>query len=130
GHIGSIYEGLLALRLSLADQTYRFDPKAANKQGRYIPDETPGDDGVAKGELFFQTEAGGRKGGGVYYTPQEFVRHLVDHSVLPALNAHLVKVAERARTDPEAAERLLFRFRVLDPAMGSGHFLVDALDVI
>ena len=36
----------------------------------------------------------------------------------------------RAAEDPEDAERLLFRFRVLDPAMGSGHFLVDALEVI
>ena len=130
GHLGSIYEGLLALRLSLADQTYRFDPKAANKQGRYIPAEEPGEDGVGKGRLFFQTEAGGRKGGGVYYTRPELVRHLVNHSVVPALQEHLEQVKKRVANDPAAAERLLFRFRVLDPAMGSGHFLVDALNVI
>ncbi len=89
GHLGAIYEGLLALRLSLADQSYRLDSKAAKGQGRYVPAEEPGDDGVAKGQLFFQTEAGGRKGGGVYYTRQEFVRHLVNHSVVPALDEHL-----------------------------------------
>ena len=125
-HLGGIYEGLLALRLSLADQTYEY----SEKRDRFLPAEAPGEHGVAAGFLFFQTEAGGRKSGGVYYTRQEFVRHLVRHSVIPALDDHLARVRDLARTDPARAERLLFRFRVLDPAMGSGHFLVDALDAI
>ncbi len=125
-HLGGIYEGLLALRLSLADQTYEY----SEKRDRFLPAEAPGEQGVAAGFLFFQTEAGGRKSGGVYYTRQEFVRHLVRHSVLPALDDHLGQVRALARADHERAERLLFRFRVLDPAMGSGHFLVDALDAI
>lgn len=125
-HLGGIYEGLLALRLSLADQTYQWD----SKKDRFIPAEEPGTDGVEEGFLFFQSEAGGRKSGGVYYTRQEFVRHLINHSVVPALEEHLQQVRELARTDGRAAEGLLFRFRVLDPAMGSAHFLVDALDVI
>ena len=125
-HLGSIYEGLLALRLSLADQTYAWD----SKKDRFLPAEEPGKHGVAEGYLFFQSEAGKRKSGGVYYTRQEFVRHLINNSVMPALEEHLDQVRELARTDARAAERLLFRFRVLDPAMGSAHFLVDALDVI
>ena len=125
-HLGGIYEGLLALRLSLADQTYEY----SEKRDRFLPAEAPGEHGVAAGFLFFQTEAGGRKSGGVYYTRQEFVRHLVLHSVIPALDDHLARVRDLARADPDRAERLLFRFRVLDPAMGSGHFLVDALDAI
>ena len=126
GHLGAIYEGLLALRLSLADQTYRWD----RARDRFLPANEAGEDGVAEGELFFQTEAGGRKGGGVYYTRQELVRHLVNQAVLPALDEHLKQVRKRAETNPADAARLLFRFRVLDPAMGSAHFLVDALDVI
>ncbi len=125
-HLGGIYEGLLALRLSLADQTYEWD----SKKDRFIPAEEPGNDGVEEGFLFFQSEAGGRKSGGVYYTRQEFVRHLINNSVVPALKEHLEQVRELARTDGRAAERLLFRFRVLDPAMGSAHFLVDTLDVV
>jgi hypothetical protein len=125
-HLGAIYEGLLALRLSLADQTYRWD----DKRDRFVPDESPGEYGVAAGQLFFQTEAGGRKGAGVYYTRQEVVRHLVNQAVLPALEEHLEQVQRVVAQDPAAAARLLFRFRVLDPAMGSAHFLVDALDVI
>ena len=125
-HLGGIYEGLLALRLSRADQTYAWK----QKDDRFVPSDEPGDYGVEIEQLFFQTEAGGRKGGGVYYTRQEFVRHLVNHSVLPALDEHLEQVRRLAGSDAEAATNLLFRFRVLDPAMGSGHFLVDALDVI
>jgi hypothetical protein len=126
GHLGAIYEGLLALRLSLADQTYRWH----RGRDRFVPADDPGQDGVAAGQLFFQTEVGGRKGGGVYYTRQELVRHLVNQSVLPALEEHLDQVRKQAAENPEDAARLLFRFRVLDPAMGSAHFLVDALDVI
>lgn len=126
GHLGSIYEGLLALRLSRADQTYAWNKSS----DRYVPSDEPGDYGVEAGQLFFQTEAGGRKGGGVYYTRQEFVRHLVNYSVVPALDEHLEQVRRLAASDTAAATKLLFRFRVLDPAMGSGHFLVDALDVI
>lgn len=126
GHLGAVYEGLLALRLSVADQSYRWD----EKRDRFIPDPEPGDSGVAAGQLFLQTEAGGRKSAGVFYTRQEIVRHLVSNSVLPALEEHLAQVRARAAQDPAAAARLLFRFRVLDPAMGSAHFLVDALDVI
>ena len=38
GHLGAIYEGLLALRLSLADQSYRFDSRAAKRSGTLRPD--------------------------------------------------------------------------------------------
>jgi hypothetical protein len=58
------------------------------------------------------------------------VRHLVDHAVLPALEDHLARVAETARTNAKKAADLLFDFRVLDPAMGSAHFLADAVDRI
>jgi hypothetical protein len=126
GHLGAIYEGLLALQLSRASETLGWD----EQRNRYVPMEEAGETGVAAGQLFFQTETGARKGGGVFYTRQDVVRHLVLHSVVPALEEHLATVAERARRDPKAAAKLLFEIRILDPAMGSAHFLVDALDVI
>ena len=124
GHLGAIYEGLLALRLSRASEPLDWD----KRRKRYVPRAEPGSDGVAIGQLFFQTEAGGRKGAGVYYTPQLLVRHLVNHSVIPALEAHLQEIADLRGSDPASAARRLFEFRVLDPAMGSAHFLADALD--
>jgi hypothetical protein len=65
GHLGHIYEGLLSLRLSLADRPYRYDGRLE----RYVPAEE-GEAEYAVNELLWLTDEGGRKGGGVYYTPE------------------------------------------------------------
>lgn len=123
GHLGHIYEGLLSLRLSVADRDFRYDPG----NDRYVP---ASDDKVevAQGELLWLTNEGGRKGGGVYYTRTELVRHLVREAVRPAFDRHLVEVREIAATDPATASHELFDFFVLDPACGSAHFLVEVVE--
>ena len=123
GHLGHIYEGLLSLRLSVADRDYRYDARA----DRYVAAE-PSDREVEQGELLWLTDEGGRKGGGVYYTPEALVRHLVRRGVVPPFERHLEEVGEIARRDPAAAARKLFEFHVLDPACGSAHFLVAVID--
>ena len=127
-HLGRIYEGLLSLRLSRADVPLVYD--ADSKAERWVPADKKDDPEIQVGELFYQTESGGRKAAGVYYTPQVIVRHLVDHAVMPALEAHLTIVEALAQKDQKKAAVHLFEFRVLDPAMGSAHFLADALDRI
>lgn len=124
GHLGYIYEGLLSLRLSMADRDYAYDAKA----DRYIspPPGQPAD--VAAGELLWLTNEGGRKGAGVYYTRTELVRHLVRGAVGPAFDRHLAAVRDLATRDPTAAAAELFDFHVLDPACGSAHFLVEVVD--
>jgi hypothetical protein len=126
GHLGHIYEGLLSLRLTVADRDYRYDAR----KDRYRPVES-GDaeePAVRAGELFWLTNEGGRKGGGVYYTRSELVRHLVRRSVRPAFATHLKEVSEMAERDPGAAAAKLFDFAVIDPSCGSAHFLVEVLD--
>lgn len=60
----------------------------------------------------------GRKSSGSYYTPHSFVRFLVQETLGP-------QVAERSpTTDPNPAA--ILALKALDPAMGSGHFLVEA----
>lgn len=120
GHLGHIYEGLLSLRLSVADRPYWYD----EKKDRY---ELEGEDEpvAGAGDLLWLTDEGGRKGGGVYYTPEPLVRHLVRRGVVPAFERHL---AEVEALDPAAAAKRLFEFRVLDPACGSAHFLVAVVD--
>ncbi|HUR18962.1 MAG TPA: hypothetical protein VMZ51_08520 [Acidimicrobiales bacterium] len=120
GHLGNIYEGLLSLRLSVADAPLRYDART----DRYGPVDDDGPADVENGDLLWQTNEGGRKGGGVYYTRSELVRHLVRHAVVPAFEAHLDRVRARAATDPAGAAEELFDFAVLDPACGSAHFLV------
>jgi hypothetical protein len=123
GHLGHIYEGLLSLRLSVADRPYAYDPRA----DRYLPAGTDEAE-VQAGELLWLTDEGGRKGGGVYYTPEALVRHLVRTAVMPAFEEHLSAVGAHAEADPAAAAEVLFDFRVLDPACGSAHFLVVVVD--
>jgi hypothetical protein len=122
GHLGHIYEGLLSLRLTVADQDFRYEPK----RDRYVPDAESPD--VHAGELFWLTNEGGRKGGGVYYTRTELVRHLVRRAVRPAFRTHLEEVRKLAEKDPAGAAARLFDFYVIDPACGSAHFLVEVVD--
>ena len=123
GHLGHVYEGLLSLRLSLADRPYRYDGRFE----RYVAAEE-GEAEYVAGELLWLTDEGGRKGGGVYYTPEPLVRHLVRRGVLPAFERHLETVEGLLRERPAEAARKLFTFRVLDPACDSAHFLVAVVD--
>ena len=56
--------------------------------------------------------------------------HLLQHSLRPALDDHLAQVGKLAERDPNHAARRLFDFSVVDPAMGSAHFLTAALDML
>ena len=56
--------------------------------------------------------------------------HLLQHSLRPALDEHLAQVRGLAERNPEQAVRRLFDFSVVDPAMGSAHFLTAALDML
>ena len=125
-HIGHTYESLLSLTLSLAKRPVRYDAK----RDRYVQARAIGEAEVKAGGLLWQTHQGGRKAGGVYYTPVDIVRHLVKRAVLPAYERHLRRVTEMARTDPEGAARRLLSFAVVDPACGSAHFLVQVAETL
>ena len=62
-----------------------------------------------------------RKTSGSYYTPEDLVRLLILSALLPVIRDRLSK----ATTQQEKREALL-AIRVLDPACGSGHFLLAA----
>ena len=126
GHLGAIYEALLSLRLTRAPEDLVYD----DKDDVYRPPRAGETPTVTRRDLYYQSEAGGRKAGGVFYTRREFVLHLLKHSLEPALDAHLDRVRATLERDPQEAARLLFDFSVLDPAMGSAHFLTAALDVM
>lgn len=62
-----------------------------------------------------------RKTSGSYYTPEDLVRLLILSALLPVIRDRLSK----ASTQHEKRDALL-AIRVLDPACGSGHFLLAA----
>ncbi len=67
-----------------------------------------------------QSEQARRKQQGIYYTPRFVVRYIVRNTVVKALEA------ARERGGSAAARQI----RVLDPACGSGSFLIAAFDVL
>lgn len=132
---GVIYEGLLESELSVADQ-----PLTTDEDGHYEPvdsggQQTLGDDDedivVEEGEVYLHGQSGERKATGTYYTKTRFVEHLLDNSLEPALEDHIERIDRLREEEGEnAAAEAFFDIRVSDIAMGSGHFLVGAVDRI
>ncbi len=123
---GTIYEGLLESSLSLADQDLTVDSK-----GAWVPASKDDQVLAAKGEVYFHSSSGERKATGSYFTPSIIVDHLLDRALDPALEQHFVRVkAELDAGNEVRAHEIFFDFRVADLAMGSGHFLVSAVDRI
>ncbi|MFH1924657.1 MAG: hypothetical protein ABIP48_32800, partial [Planctomycetota bacterium] len=120
-NFGTIYEGLLESELSVAEEDLVVD-----KAQLYVPAGKKEPD-VRKGQTYLHNASGARKATGSYYTKSFAVEHLLDHSLEPALVDHLARLDER---DDRRAAESFFDFRVADIAMGSGHFLVAAVDRI
>lgn len=72
---------------------------------------------IAPGQFYLRVGLG-RKATGSYYTPHSFVRFLVRETLGP-------KVAQRS-PEAEPNPAAILALKVLDPAMGSGHFIVEA----
>lgn len=123
---GTIYEGLLESSLSVAEEDLTVDQK-----GAWVPAKDCDEVRARAGSVYFHSASGERKATGSYFTPKVVVDHLIERSIVPALNVHLEKIAGYLRDgDAALAAREFFDFRVADIAMGSGHFLVAAVDKI
>ncbi len=123
---GTIYEGLLESELSLAETDLSLEDKGKNARG-YRPAKPKDEIAVPKGRAYLHDTSGTRKATGSYFTKHFAVEHLLDHGLEPALQDHLTRLD--ALNDGRAADAF-FDFRVADIAMGSGHFLVAAVDRI
>jgi hypothetical protein len=119
---GTIYEGLLESELALAETDLALD-----KDANYVPHKAGREVVVRKGQIYLHDRSGARKSSGSYFTKSFAVDHLLDRALEPALDDHLARLD--AMDDADATEGL-FDFRVADIAMGSGHFLVAAIDRI
>jgi Eco57I restriction-modification methylase/TaqI-like C-terminal specificity domain len=71
-----------------------------------------------------------RRETGTYYTPDYIVKYIVEQTIGPLLagieNQEGVKKARTARSRDNSFARAALKLNILDPAMGSGHFLVNA----
>lgn len=118
---GTVYEGLLESELAIADMDLGIDAK-----GNYRPARRGALPLVARGEIYLHDRSGSRKATASYFTKSFAVEHLLDVALEPALKEHLQRLDDLA--DQTAAAEAFFDFRVADIAMGSGHFLVAAVD--
>ncbi|QSR35237.1 restriction endonuclease [Marinobacterium iners] len=97
--LGSVYEALLELVPAIDQNPWRFS---------FI--------GLEAGE---NTAGNLRKLTGSYYTPDVLVQSLIDTALKPV-------VRERLAENPASPRQALLDMRVVDPACGSGHFLLAA----
>ena len=125
-HLGTIYEGLLeeyALHVATEPMVeLRSSSKIVPAQGilkKNIAAE------FRPGEVYLVTDRGERKKTGSYYTPDFIVKYMVDEALRSVLEA----VVHDGQTDAERIQAVL-ALNILDPSMGSGHFLVEVTEYI
>lgn len=128
---GTIYEGLLESSLRRAETDLTIRKRSSIEF--YVPAKKKDSVVVPEGSVYLSDDSGARKATGSYFTKPPAVNHLLDTALDPALDEHLERVselaAERDSSDVEVA-RALFDFSCADIAMGSGHFLIAAIDRI
>ena len=126
---GTVYEGLLESQLSLAEQDLAV--RDVKGLATFVPAEAGDEVEAASGSVYFHNRSGVRKSTGSFFTKPFAVEHLLDHALEPALDDHLARLAGLAAAgDGAGVEVAFFDFRCADIAMGSGHFLVAAVDRI
>ena len=123
---GTIYEGLLESELSVASIDLATDD-AYN----YVPASGSGQAVVKAGSIYLHNRSGARKATGSYFTKPFVVERVLQDALDPALTSHVARLDALVDAGREAdAADAFFDFRCADIAMGSGHFLVAAVDHI
>jgi len=157
-HLGTLYEGMLEYRLNLVEDEPVVVRASKGKQ-IYVPQSVAGpikrgETMLEPGRVYFADDKGERKSSGSYYTPEDMVQYIVSNTLLPKLRertAGLVALVEEAKRERalavnadqraaaesyfdrkllELVERELLSLKILDPAMGSAHFLVAAGQIL
>jgi hypothetical protein len=152
-HLGELYENILEYTVLLADAD-RIRRRTKKGVEILLASQTTrkqGDTLIKKGDVYFGESALERKQTGSYYTPESLVRFLNKKTIVQPLKKKFEQdyrnrfdeLLEQARKGYDAGTRRgaaqaasamverfveeeVLEFKVCDPAMGSGHFLVDA----
>jgi len=148
--LGSVYEGLLELHPKYAINEMRVvQSKGTGEKFERVIDTSietpkgfePTDITYRPGQVYLTTDKGERRLYGSYYTPDQIVSHMIGETLGPVCKRIQTEIeselasaqgAEKAQDAVATVDnRLAFservlRLKVLDPAMGSGHFLIRA----
>ena len=114
-HLGDIYEGLLEYQPQIADQDLVITSRRGSET--VAPKSSPDQEvAYSEGDAYLLTDKGERKATGSYYTPDYIVRYIVENTLAP--------LCEGKSVDE------ILSLKILDPATGSGHFLVGVVDYL
>lgn len=131
-HLGSVYEGLLEHQFEIANQKLWAVSDEDDNQ-LWVDEEEFVEyddyvDVVEEGGLFVVNDEGERRSTGSYYTPDYIVQYIIEQTIDPLI----AEIKDSLETDGfvpgsheyagEFYQRIL-KLNILDPAMGSGHFL-------
>jgi len=137
-HLGSIYEGLLEYKLKLAERDMVVKGREKKREWMTLEEFNKGRtqkksqkdfeefDRVLANELYLATDKGERKATGSYYTPDYIVNYIVENTVGVVVKE---KWKEATQNDKSIIDSIL-TIKILDPAMGSGHFLVGTVEFL
>jgi len=151
-HLGELYENILEFNVTLADEDRirRRTKKGVEILLLSTTDRKKGDTLIKKGEVYFAETALERKQSGSYYTPESLVDFINNKAIVKPLQKKFTRHRERFNSFVEQAKNShdanirqgalqsavslldnfitgeVFVYKVCDPAMGSGHFLINA----
>jgi hypothetical protein len=129
--LGRVYEALLELEPGITSapmsrlRRAKLDvilpsertAKYRNGNGEHEGTHVAWVEDIPKGRFFLRAGIG-RKASGSYYTPHAFVRYLVRETLAPRIAS--------CSPDNDPNPSAILALKVVDPATGSGHFLVEA----
>jgi len=141
-HLGSIYEGLLEYQ-----PRYASEPMAAVREEKgerwlrtaEVPERARVIVRRGVEQVYLETDRGERKATGSYYTPQYIVEYIVENTLGSLVEEARERVKARAKGAKGKAARAaaeqslvdeILGLKILDPAMGSGHFLVEVTEYL
>ncbi|WP_305881855.1 Eco57I restriction-modification methylase domain-containing protein [Haloplanus halophilus] len=132
-HLGSVYEGLLEHQFRIAPEGYAAVAEDGGQVWKPATEVSVAEavETVPEGGLYVVNDEGERKATGAYYTPDYVVTYIVEETVGPLVDEIREDLIEQG-FDPGTQEylgpflRRVTDLRILDPAMGSGHFLTKA----
>nr|WP_239639448.1 TaqI-like C-terminal specificity domain-containing protein [Halobiforma nitratireducens] len=136
-HLGSVYEGLLEHQFRIAPEQYAAVAEDGGQVWQPGTEVSVADavETVDEGGLYVVNDEGERKATGAYYTPDYVVTYIVEETVDPLIEEIREDLQDQG-FEPGTHEylgafyRRVLDLKVLDPAMGSGHFLTRATEYL
>lgn len=153
-HLGSLYEGMIEYKLFVAEEPMLA---RRDKGGiiHFMTQQEGGglrrnDQEIKTSEVYFAQNSGERRATGTYYTPEYVVDYIVRNTVIKGLEERRTHLEEKLKgwldeiygadmierpslhraVDEEMVKFVVeqvLTFTVCDPAIGSGHFLVNSI---